>query len=146
MERKRGFIDGKKVDIIDDTHNAAIPSMINAIESFTKRTGYYSGKKMLVLGQVADLGTFSQELHEKLIPSINQSGADILLGYGEGMRKVVHSVGIPALWYETMEEYLKVVREKITEDSLILLKGSVSASDYNRISPLLSRVMQDARS
>lgn len=146
MERKRGYIDGKKVDIIDDTHNAAIPSMINAIESFTKRTGYYGGEKMLVLGQVADLGAFSKDLHEKLIPPINQSGADILLGYGEGMRKVVHSVDIPALWYETMEEYLKVVREKITEDSLILLKGSVSASDYNRISPLLSKVMQDARS
>lgn len=146
MERKNGFIDGKRVDIIDDTHNAAIPSMINAITSFTDKVNYYGGKKILALGQVADLGKFSEELHEKLLPYINHSGADILLGYGEGMRKVVHSAEIPALWFETMEEYFKAVREQITENSLVLLKGSVSASDYNRISALIDEILTKTRS
>lgn len=146
MEIKRGYIDGKKVDIVDDMYNSTIQSMINAITSFTDKVKYYGGKKILALGQIADLGKFSEELHEKLLPYINQSGADILLGYGEGMRKVVHSAEIPALWFETMEEYFKAVREQITENSLVLLKGSVSASDYNRISALIDEILTKKRS
>ena len=53
MEAKKGTIDGKRVTIIDDSHNAAIPSMINGILSFTNKVSYFSGKKILVLGQVS---------------------------------------------------------------------------------------------
>lgn len=145
MERKRGYIDGKKIDIIDDTHNAAIPSMINAITSFTNKVNYYSGRKLLALGQVADLGKFSEELHESLIPYINNSGADMLLGYGESMKDVVDSTDIPSQWFGSMDEYLEGLRKEITENSLILLKGSVSASDYHRISVLLDGIRSNNR-
>lgn len=145
MERKRGYIDQKKVDIYDDTHNAAIPSMINAISSFTNKVPYYSGKKLLVLGQVADLGKFSEQLHEGLIPHINNSGADMLLGYGEAMKKVVDSVSLPSKWFSNLEDYLVEIRKQIDEGSLILLKGSISASDYNQISPLLDKLLQKTR-
>lgn len=141
MEKKIGTINGRKVTIIDDTHNAAIPSMINAINSFGSRAHYYNGKKILVLGQVADLGRFSDSLHEMLMPYINESGADLLLGYGEAMRKVVSEANISSKWYSTMDEYLEALVKEIVEDSFILLKGSVSASDYNRISPLLDKLL-----
>lgn len=145
MEKKRCYVDCKKVDIIDDTHNAAIPSMINAIKCFTDKTKYYNGRKILVLGQVADLGKFSDELHEKLLPYINDSGADMILGYGEAMKKVIDQVEIPGGWFESMDEYFEAVRKEITENSLVLLKGSVSASDYNRISFLLDKTRTKTR-
>ena len=139
METKKGTIDGKRVTIIDDSHNAAIPSMINGIVSFTNKVSYYSGKKILVLGQVADLGKHSKVLHEQLLPYINNSGADILLGYGEGMKEVVLNAGIPAQWYETLPSYLAAIKRNVTSNSLILLKGSVSGSDYKQISSLLDK-------
>ena len=137
MERKRGYIDGKKVDIIDDTHNAAIPSMINGISEFTNKVSYYSGKKILALGQVADLGKYAKELHKELLPYINNSGADILLGYGEEMKDVVLNCSIPAQWFEDMDTYVGTIKSHLTSNSLILLKGSVSGSDYNKISSRL---------
>lgn len=143
MERKRGYIDGKKVDIFDDTHNAAIPSMINAVVSFTNKVAYYSGKKILVLGQVADLGSHSERLHEELISYINNSGADVLLGYGEGMKNVVLNTTLPAQWFDELDNYLFAIKRNITQHSLILLKGSVSGSDYKRISFLLDKELKD---
>lgn len=141
LELKQGSIEEKRVDIYDDTHNAAIPSMINAIESFRKKGFYYSGKKILVLGQVADLGKHSEPLHELLLPYINNSGADILLGYGEHMKKVVDEVDIPSLWMDNLEDYLKNILMNISENSLILLKGSISGSDYKNISPMLDKLL-----
>lgn len=146
MERKRGYIDEKKVDIFDDTHNAAIPSMINALNSFTNKGSYYNGKKILVLGQVADLGKHSDELHEKLLPYINNSGADILLGYGEDMKKVVLNAAIPGQWFDNLTSYLAAIKRNISENSLILLKGSISGSDYKRISLLLDKELRKERS
>lgn len=143
MEQKIGTIDDKKVDIIDDTHNAAIPSMINAIKSFTKKQEYYSGKKILALGQIADLGKHAQELHQKLVPYIENSGADLLLAYGDAMKEVVSSVNISASWYESMPSYVSAIRKEIEDNSLILLKGSVSESDYNQISKKMDILLSD---
>ncbi|MGM0125807.1 UDP-N-acetylmuramoyl-tripeptide-D-alanyl-D-alanine ligase [Enterococcus sp. AZ194] len=145
MKWKKGYIDNKQVDILDDTHNAAISSMINAIKSFTNKVPYYTGKKILVLGQVADLGSFSGELHQELLPFINNSGADCLLGYGEEMKKIVEQATLPSQWYDNLDDYLFAIRKQITEGSFLLLKGSVSGSDYNKISPLLDGLLTDNR-
>lgn len=134
MALKSGYYKDKEVDLIDDTHNAAIPSMINAIQAFRDKVSYYSGAKLLVLGQVADLGALSYQLHEKLIPEIDQSGADQLLAYGEGMKAVVEKTKIPARWFDDLDEYEKAILAMITDQSLILMKGSVSGSDFNKIS------------
>src|SRR5699024_11240292 len=57
-------MDNRRIDIIDDTHNAAIPSMMNAIQTFKEKVPFYKGNKLLVLGQVADLGKQSTRSEE----------------------------------------------------------------------------------
>lgn len=139
MELKTGSYAGRQLDIIDDTHNAAIPSMINALTSFKEKAPYYRGAKLLVLGQVADLGKFSKEEHRSLISYINDSGADYLLGYGEDMKEVVANVTIYSQWFEALPVYLNEILTQITNDSFVLLKGSITGSDYYKISTLLTK-------
>lgn len=141
MASHTGYLDGKEVAIIDDTHNAAIPSMINGIRAFSEKKLYYSGKKILVLGQVADLGEHTEVLHKRLIPIIDASGADLLLAYGEGMKTVVAGTTIPAEHFENMDCYVERILEEVTDQSLILLKGSVSDSDYHQISGRLLKLL-----
>lgn len=141
MASHTGYLEGKEVAIIDDTHNAAIPSMINGIRAFSEKTPYYSGKKLLVLGQVADLGEHTEALHQRLIPIIDASGADLLLAYGEGMKTVVAGTTIPAEHFENMDCYVERILEEVTDQSLILLKGSVSDSDYHQISGRLLKLL-----
>lgn len=136
--------DKRKIDIIDDTHNAAIPSMINAIDTFNKKTTFYKGKKILVLGQVADLGDRSEELHERLYEHILKSKADYVFGHGEHMRKVIQKLPNKLVggWFVNSATMAKTIPMFCSEDSLVLLKGSVSGSDYRLISNYLPSSLQ----
>lgn len=142
MAVHNGYLNSREVTIIDDTHNAAIPSMINGIQTFSEKIAYYSGKKILVLGQVADLGEHMVPLHQRLVPIIDASGADLLLAYGEGMKTVVEATKIPAWYFDDMNRYVQRILAEVTDQSLILLKGSVSASDYHKISERLLSLLK----
>lgn len=137
MEISNHLYQQQTLTIIDDTHNASIPAMINAINSFKMRSRYYSGKKLLVLGQVADLGKQGPVLHEGLLPTIEASNADLVLGYGELMKPVIEKTALESCWYEQLPDLLEGILNEITDQSFILLKGSISHSDFYRISSLL---------
>lgn len=139
MALHSGHYQGKEVDIIDDTHNAAIPSMLNAIRTFRDKGEYYPGSKILALGQVADLGEQSLSLHESLVVEIDESGADCLLAYGPAMKAVASKTRISAAWFDDLDSYEQAILQKITDQSLLLMKGSVSGSDFNQIS---GRILQ----
>lgn len=124
--------DGRKVEIIDDSHNAAVPSMINAIEMFNEKSVFYSGKKILVLGQVADLGEASELLHEKLLTYIKQSKADYVFGHGLYMRNVIKQLPKQLVggWFMNAKTMSRHIPLYCTDDTLIVLKGSVTGSDF----------------
>ena len=102
---------------------------------------YYSGRKLLVLGQVADLGEHSAQLHQRLIPVIDASGADLLLAYGDAMKQVAAETKIPSAWFSDMDSYVAGIVNEFSDHSLILMKGSVSGSDYHRVSGRLLRLL-----
>ncbi|HEY4599895.1 MAG TPA: UDP-N-acetylmuramoyl-tripeptide--D-alanyl-D-alanine ligase [Cerasibacillus sp.] len=131
--------DRRRIDIIDDSHNAAIPSMINAIQTFTEKQKFYKGTKLLVLGQVADLGDQSEALHDLLIPYILDSGADYVFGHGHYMRKVIRQLPADMVggWFNNAQDLSKRVPYYCSDDSFIVLKGSVSGSDFRKTSHLL---------
>ncbi|MGL9746924.1 Mur ligase family protein [Enterococcus sp. DIV0170] len=141
MERNRGYIDGKKVDIINDTHMIDPPSMINAVTSFTNKIDYYRGEKIVILGSETDLG----RAEERLAHCVNGSQADLLLGYGEGLRKFVRSIDIPALWFPTIDDCIEEMFEQLKEDSLILIKGPMTHQEHRELHSFVSRFMTKTR-
>lgn len=126
MEKKSGLIDGKKVDIINITHNRTVFSMIHAINSFDDETKHYSGKKILVFDSISNLNSQTPDLKKLFLSYINHSSADILVGYSKEMRSVIRDVAIPALWFPARKGYLEEIQEQITEDSLIFFVQSDS--------------------
>lgn len=122
--------------LIDDTHNAAFPSMKNAIQLFASKKSEHRGTSILVLSQIAELGEESEKIHEKLVPYIIEAKPDILIGYTDKLIPVLQQVekkGIFCQWCKNMDELCKSILANIEEDSLVLLKGSVSGSDFQQI-------------
>ena len=115
--------DSKNATIIDDTHNSSIESMINGIEHFASKKAFYQGKKILVLGEVADLGNAAIKHHKRLVPYINQAKPDRVILYGEPFKDIQLDVD-SVCWCETKEEVSDMVIKEISEDSLIFVKGS----------------------
>lgn len=138
--------DNRTVTIIDDSHNAAIPSMINAILTFNEKAPFYKGNKLLVLGQVADLGDQSAALHQKLLPYIQKSEADIVIGHGKYMREIIRALPTEKVggWFTNARTMSKFIPYLCTDDSFIVFKGSVSGGDFQKTSQLLPIMLRSS--
>lgn len=131
-------IDSKKITVIDDTHNSSIESMMNGIDHFTSKKPFYQGEKLLVLGEVADLGNDAIAHHERLIPSINRANPDQVILYGEPFKELSLDVK-QVTWCETIEQVTETIIEKSSEDSLVFVKGSHGIGFYKVVEQLKRR-------
>lgn len=131
--------DHNQLTIIDDTHNSSVPAMHNIIDYFKMlaTSGIYNGKKLLVLSKIADLGPKSQEIHLQFVQPIAEAQADFIFLYGDQMKelmKKLRKMGILAYHYTNLDEMVEEVIELIEDKSLVVMKGSVSESDFSKIS------------
>lgn len=132
------------VTLIDDTHNASLPAMLNAIEVFNEQTKYYEGNKILALGKIADLGEKSEEVHGKLIDALENSKADYILCLDNEMRIVVNKVKNKHItWYKEDEVLLNDLLYLANQNSLILLKSSVTGTDFPSIAKRLPYMLKN---
>lgn len=110
--------------IINDAYNASKASMISAIDTMSKLN--YTNK-ILVLGDILELGEYSQSLHEDVGNFINQETTDFKMVYTFGEHtKYIHNIleTSDKLHVDSIEELQKKVHAHLEEDTAILLKGS----------------------
>lgn len=127
------------VTIIDDSHNSSVPSMLNAISYFKllATSGDYSGKKLLILAKIADLGPKSQEIHYQFIDPIVQAEADYVLLYGPQMKEIMKELRkqkVMAYHYSDLDELIEEAIELMDDQSITVIKGSTWESDFENIS------------
>lgn len=111
---------------INDAYNAA-PSSMKAALNFIRETTMKEDK-WLVLGDMLELGDDERKYHEAIEKSITQEISGVCL-YGPRMKwlhdKLAGSFKGLLLWSETdYEPIVESLKEHITEDSVILVKGS----------------------
>ena len=126
----------KKVTFIDDTHNASLPAMRNAIGYFNDVRPYYLGKSFLILGQIADLGDAAKSVHLAIKKDMEDADADYIFGYGEQFKEIfaLEQQNDPKFhWFATLKELSNQLEALLSDDSLILAKGSVTGSDFQQI-------------
>lgn len=111
---------------INDAYNAA-PSSMKAALTFVRETTMKEDK-WVVLGDMLELGDNEQEYHEEIRESISENINGVCL-YGPRMKwlyeKMKDSYRGELIWSEN--EYAAIIqflKERITADSLILVKGS----------------------
>ncbi|CAM9286978.1 unnamed protein product, partial [Ectocarpus sp. 12 AP-2014] len=110
------YLNGKNFKVIDDCYNANPLSMKASIESFSN-LDYGDGRKIMVLGDMLELGERSKHYHDALLESINSSQVD-----------KVYLVGgaVGDLWSKLNPE----------------IRGA-ALTKYNQVFPLLRRDMKD---
>jgi UDP-N-acetylmuramoyl-tripeptide--D-alanyl-D-alanine ligase len=119
METKKG-LNGSKV--IDDTYNSNPLSFKAAIESISKE----KLKKILVLGDMRELGEGGPELHRECGEVAKSAGIDMLFATGELMKNTVNSFGDHAKHFETQEALIQALLPLLSKDVLVVVKGSRS--------------------
>ncbi len=108
--------------IINDSYNANYDSMKAAIEYLKNLTGK---RKIAVLGDMLELGEYSEELHRKVGNCIE--GIDILYTVGDLSRYIAENAKISnVIRCKTNEEAILKIKETMSPNDVILIKASNS--------------------
>ncbi len=135
LERFRPFpmrmeiihLEGGKT-LINDAYNANPRSMELALETLAEIKG--KGRAIAVLGDMLELGDFTEEAHRQIGEKVEELSIDLLLTMGEKAPLVVESAvrhGFEPKRTRVMEshsEAISILKEVVQEGDWILIKGS----------------------
>ncbi len=105
--------------IILDAYNANPSSMKLAIDNFAR---IQAGKKVLMLGAMAELGDESLEEHKNIVDLIKQHRWEQVVLVGGDFLKTTH----PFLQFESVEQAKEWLQQQHIENAFFLIKGSRS--------------------
>ncbi len=115
------------ITVIDDSYNANPGSVKAAIDLLAARTG----KRLLVLGDMAELGDTAAEQHADVGSYAAQKGTDRLMAVGALSLHAVEAfnadAGTQGGHFETKESLVEAVRALAEPGMTVLVKGSRSA-------------------
>jgi UDP-N-acetylmuramoyl-tripeptide--D-alanyl-D-alanine ligase len=136
--------------VINDTYNANPASMQAACEVL--REWKTTGRKLLVTGDMLELGERSDEYHRQLGESVWGSGIDYLLVHGSQAKHVIQGAA-EAGWdayrlaeCKSFETMLAVIRCWLEPGDVILVKGSRGMRMERVVDWLRSRAANEAHS
>lgn len=128
---RTNLIDGiKKTTIIDDTYNAEPESMLLAI-GILKRIPLASGlNRWAILGDMLELGSASEEMHENIGKYLVRCGIDRLILVGERATKIAEGAIDSGMnpdyifHFSNSSDAGRFVQERIKKGEVVLVKGS----------------------
>jgi UDP-N-acetylmuramoyl-tripeptide--D-alanyl-D-alanine ligase len=113
------LIDTKRNKIYMDAYNANPSSMMASIHEYLK---IEHPKKMLILGEMLELGNSSQDEHNKLIAFLKKNGAGDVICIGEAFDKPAREAGYT--YAKDVERLNEILSAKPVSGYFILIKGS----------------------
>lgn len=105
---------------IDDTYNANPDSVKAALAVLAQQ----AGTKILVLGDMGELGSDAAALHAQIGQAARAAGVSRLLALGELTGDAVDAFGDGAMHFERMEALLDELENTLAPDTTVLVKGS----------------------
>lgn len=109
--------------LIDDTYNANLESVRVGLEFLAQR----NGKKLFVLGDLAELGEHAQSQHSQVGQIAKQLGIDQLFAIGPSAFYAVEAFGAGGHHFMTREDLVEQVKKYLNPEANVLVKGSRSA-------------------
>ncbi len=106
--------------VIDDTYNANPDSVAAAIAVLAARPG----RRILVLGDLGELGDEAPELHAEVGRVALAAGIDDCLTVGELTRETCRAFGPHARHFESATALVNTLHPQLNADATVLVKGS----------------------
>jgi UDP-N-acetylmuramoyl-tripeptide--D-alanyl-D-alanine ligase len=118
--RLRSYVGHNSATIIDDTYNANPDSMRAAISVLVKQTG----KRLLVLGDMGELGTDAAAMHAEIGKEAKLANVDGLFVLGELAREYAMGFGTGARHANSVDELVAGLKPLLDANTTVLVKGS----------------------
>jgi UDP-N-acetylmuramoyl-tripeptide--D-alanyl-D-alanine ligase len=126
----RPFING--TTLIDDSYNANPASMRAAADVLVSHTT----PRYLVLGDMGELGSSTEQLHESLAAYLSKLPLDGVFTLGPKMKRVAHLFGSHGQAFEDVDLLAESLYPHLTDGATLLVKGSRSMATERVIKKL----------
>lgn len=122
-ERTIKVFQGKEITIIDEAYNSSPRAVIASVKTFSL---IKDGRKVLVLGDMLELGEQAKEFHLSILPSILESNVDTVYCCGEFMKYIYEElpINLQGGYAEDSEKLIPILEKDIKNGDNILLKSS----------------------
>jgi UDP-N-acetylmuramoyl-tripeptide--D-alanyl-D-alanine ligase len=115
----------KPLLLIDESYNANTASMTAALEVFGAQQAP-AGRKVIVLGDMLELGAQSDALHASLKPAVQASGAQRIYLVGPAMQALADVIGPQSVAAHTQSaaEMTPILLNDLAYGDAVMIKGS----------------------
>jgi UDP-N-acetylmuramoyl-tripeptide--D-alanyl-D-alanine ligase len=118
---------GRGIHLLDDTYNANPGSMAAAIDTLAGLPD--DGRKIVVLGDMLELGTSSESLHEEVGQIVGRAGIDRLYAVGEfapalAAGALAEGMAGEQVFTGTKDEIIQQLLGELQKGDFVLVKGS----------------------
>jgi UDP-N-acetylmuramoyl-tripeptide--D-alanyl-D-alanine ligase len=125
--RLKPVLSGKGYTILDDTYNANPSSMAWAIKTFLDLP--CNGSRMVILGDMKELGEKTSFYHRELGRFLKETGIPVILLTGEYMTEAIDELKDieTAMFFENKEKLIDFALKNLKDGDTVLIKGSRAA-------------------
>jgi len=131
LQRRSGM---HGAQLIDDSYNANPASMQAAIDVLAM----CKGKRILVVGDMGELGAEAEQLHEQIGSAARKAGIDALYATGPLSRAAAMGFGPAAHYFDDQSALVDALSKELSPDVTVLIKGSRSARMERVVERLLA--------
>jgi UDP-N-acetylmuramoyl-tripeptide--D-alanyl-D-alanine ligase len=116
---------GREIILIDESYNANTASMRAALDVFSS-VAAPGGRKVVILGDMLELGVSAPELHASLAPHVEASGADRVILVGPSMLALRQALGPnnDVSHYPDAKALAAVLGDALAYGDAVMVKGS----------------------
>ncbi|WP_301102900.1 UDP-N-acetylmuramoyl-tripeptide--D-alanyl-D-alanine ligase [Propionivibrio sp.] len=106
--------------LLDDSYNANPDSVRAGIDVLAATIG----KKILVLGDMGEIGDMTGQFHDEIGGYAKSQGVDRLLAFGESSALAAHNFGAGGQHFKKIETLIAALSSALTPGTTVLIKGS----------------------
>jgi UDP-N-acetylmuramyl pentapeptide synthase len=130
-----------KIQVLDDSWNATVLSMENALRTFAPLAAIGEGRKIGVLGRIVHLGAAAAALHQGLKQPLLESGCDLVVTHGDEMKflRAVLPDSLLGPHFSDARSLADYLIRNVHDGDLLLIKGSRRDSDFGDVADLLQK-------
>ncbi len=128
--------------VVDDSYNSNPRSLLNMVRTITDAGGG-SRRRMVIAGEMLELGPDEAVLHREAGRDISRAGVDVLWGVrglaAEILTGAREAGSIETRFFETSDEAARAIIDEVREGDLILVKGSRSVATDKIVAAIRER-------
>ena len=123
IENRGKFVLKEPILLFNDCYNSNPEALKRVIEHFSSVK--HNGRKVAIIGDMLELGEFSEEMHREIGRHLNQTDFDIILTWGNDSRFICEEItGKQTYHFDKNTDVAKQINSIIKEGDLIFVKAS----------------------